>query len=91
MRNIFGRTDKESVQLTQKQYCTFVFYIRERAKVYLKFSSSPKDGYDIHRFSNSKWVLSKLQEQNIEFDDELIEDLNEVRGQNDDEVEWRED
>ena len=48
------------------------------------------DGYDIHRFSNSKWVLSKLQEQNIEFDDELIEDLNEVKGQNDDEVEWRE-
>ena len=89
MRNIFERIDKEPVQLTQKQYCTFIFYITESQAIF-KFSSLAKDGYDIHRFSNSKWVLSKLQEQNIEFNDELIEDLNEVRDQNDDEVEWRE-
>ena len=33
-------------------------YILERAKLHWKFSSFNKDGSDIHRYYNRKWVLT---------------------------------
>ena len=41
-----------------KNNTTQLHYILGRAKLRWNFSSIPKDGSDIHRFSNRKWVSS---------------------------------
>ena len=41
-----------------KNNTTKLHFILRRAKLRWNFSSIPKDGSDIHRFSNRKWVSS---------------------------------
>ena len=41
-----------------------LYFILGRAELHRNFSSIPKDGSDIHRFSNSKWVLAMCIAEN---------------------------
>ena len=45
--------------ICRKNNTAQLYYIRGRDKLDFSFSSMSKDGSDIHRFFNRKWVLTK--------------------------------
>ena len=44
--------------ISYKNNIAQLYFILGRAELHWKFSSILKDGFDIHRFSNRKWVLT---------------------------------
>ena len=53
MRNIFGST-KNDEYISLKNNIAYLYFILGRASLHCNFSSVPKDGSDILRFSNRK-------------------------------------
>ena len=71
MENSYGRRPAQGSITICEKICgsctrsTQLYFILGRAKLRWNFSSIPKDGSDIHRFSNRKWVSTMCTVGNL--------------------------
>ena len=55
---IYFKAYTNDLYISHKNNIAQLFFILGRAELRWNFSSILKDGFDIHRFSNRKWVLT---------------------------------
>ena len=62
---IYFKAYTNDLYISHKNNIAQLYFILGRAKLRWNFSSILKDGFDIHRFSNSKWVLTMCSHGNL--------------------------
>ena len=62
---IYFKAYTNDLYISYKNNISQLYFILGRAKLRWNFSSTLKDGFDIHRFSNRKWVLTMCSVENL--------------------------
>ena len=57
-KKIYFKAYTNDLYISHKNNIAQLYFILGRAELHWNFSSILKDGFDIHRFSNRKWVLT---------------------------------
>ena len=62
---IYFKAYTNDLYISHKNNIAQLYFILGRAELRWNFSSMLKDGFDIHRFSNRKWVLTMCSVGNL--------------------------
>ena len=62
---IYFKAYTNGLNISHKNNIAQLYFILGRANLHWNFSSILKDGFDIHRFSNRKWILTMCSVGNL--------------------------